>query len=1078
MRKWLLVACSLLIVGILYSTKDKVSANLAEGVPVGSALGITLPEAQITLNQVIASGFSAPIQVTNAGDGTHRLFVVEQTGKIRIVKNGSVLSTPFLDLTGLIVCCGERGLLGLAFHPNYASNGYLYVDYTRASDGATVIARYRVSASNANQVDPASALVLFTISQPYTNHNGGQLLFSPVDGYLYIGMGDGGGSGDAQNRAQNTGSLLGKILRLDVDHGSPYAIPPDNPLVGLPGNDEIWALGLRNPWRFSFDRLNGDLYIGDVGQNLWEEIDFQAENTPGGKNFGWRCREGAHNFNFSGSCSSLTLVDPIAEFSHSVGYSVTGGFVYRGEDYPNLTGRYFYADYVTGQIWSLYKTSESPLIWSTPTLELDTSFNISSFGEDENGEIYVVNYNQGQIRLLADVAGPVPDLSTSKKMVSSPSADPQEVVTYTIHISNTRSLYNSPVYVSDEIPGGLTYVPDSFKASHGSGNVNGSTLSWQGNLNTSLHIELTYQVSVTGNITGSIVNQANLLMPPSTSIPLPAAVSVPRSVLTTTVEDFFFPGTQPGHLAAGIAPSADCDTCHSAPVYDRWRGSVMSQAGRDPLFWSALYVANIDAPNAGEYCLRCHTPKGWLEGRSQPSDGTRLVGEDVRYGVACAICHRTVDPLPAPSDETAAIDASIRSALTDPVPATLVGSGAMIFDPNDNRRGPFSFSPPLAYHTAFRTGFLGQNGEAETHARLCGSCHNVYNPVLSWDTDRQQFWLNPSEAGAPSFAQDQLFPVETTYDEWLNSDFAKGGVFVRHYQSYKPGGVVETCQDCHMPRTTGGAVDEAFNPVSRDCQTTGCLPVHSFIGGNTWLPQLLQNPAWRLNAAGESAYLEETIGQTQLMLERAAFMTITLTDSGANKVATVRVTNLSGHKLPTGYAEGRQMWINLKAYDADDQMLQEYGAYNLLTGQLTYDTKVYEVKQGLTTELAEVLHKVGGESFHFVLYNTVVKDNRIPPYGFTQAAYDRPGLRPVGVTYDDYQNWDDTEFVLPGEVARVEVLLYYQTASKEYVDFLRANGGVDGLALGQLWEVLKSTPQIVARAYYPSYPVFFPMIAR
>ncbi len=247
MRKWLLVVGCLVFIVVLYCSSDRVSANLNLKAPVVSSSAITLPDAQITLNQVIASGFSAPVQVTNAGDGTHRLFVVEQTGKIRIIKNGIVLAAPFLDLTGLVVCCGERGLLGLAFHPNYASNGYLYVDYTRAADGATVISRYRVSGSNTDQADPASATVLLTIPQPYTNHNGGQLLFSPMDGYLYIGMGDGGSGGDPQNNAQNTGSLLGKILRLDVDHGSPYSIPADNPLVGKPGNDEIWVMGLRNP---------------------------------------------------------------------------------------------------------------------------------------------------------------------------------------------------------------------------------------------------------------------------------------------------------------------------------------------------------------------------------------------------------------------------------------------------------------------------------------------------------------------------------------------------------------------------------------------------------------------------------------------------------------------------------------------------------------------------------------------------------------------------------------------------------------------------------------------------------------
>ena len=295
----------------------------------------------------------------------------------------------------------ERGLLGLAFHPNYATNGFFYVDYTRALDGATVIARYSVSA-NPDLANPASASVLLTIAQPFSNHNGGQLAFGPLDGYLYVGMGDGGDAGDPQNNAQNINSLLGKLLRLDVDHGVPYSNPPDNPYVGIAGADQIWAIGLRNPWRFSFDRQTGDLYIGDVGQGLWEEIDFQAANTPGGLNFGWRCREGNHDYNFTGDCTSLSLVPAIAEYSHTVGHSVTGGFVYRGQRFPALQSRYFYADYVNGQIWSLYQSETNPLTWSTPELELDTSLNFSSFGEDENGELYIVDYS-GKVRRLADV---------------------------------------------------------------------------------------------------------------------------------------------------------------------------------------------------------------------------------------------------------------------------------------------------------------------------------------------------------------------------------------------------------------------------------------------------------------------------------------------------------------------------------------------------------------------------------------------------------------------------------------------------------------------------------------------------
>ena len=1036
-----------------------------------------LPNVQITINQIVAAGLSSPVQATHAGDGSGRLFIAEQTGKIRILKNGQILATPLLDLTSLVICCGERGLLGLAFHPNYQTNGFFYVNYTRAGDGATVIARYSVS-GDPDIANPSSASVLLVIAQPFSNHNGGQLAFGPLDGYLYIGMGDGGSGGDPQNNAQNVNSLLGKMLRLDVDHGTPYSNPPGNPYVGKAGADEIWAIGLRNPWRFSFDRQTGDLYIGDVGQDLWEEVDFQAANTPGGLNFGWHCREGNHDYNFAGTCASLSLVPPIAEYPHATGHAVIGGFVYRGQDFPALQSRYFYADYVDGQIWSLYKTSTNPLTWSAPELELDSGLNFSAFGEDERGELYIVDYS-GTVRRLADVNGPSPQLSTSQKQVSTPSADPGEVVTYTIRLTNTGSLGNRPIFVTDTIPAGLTYVPGSLHASSGTtSDLNSPTLKWGGNLSASQAFTISYQVNVSGVITGSLVNRALVVSPPDVSFQLVQALTVPRSVLATTQQDFIIPGTQPGHLTTDIPPSADCNTCHSQPIYDRWRGSMMSQAGRDPLMWSALYVANIDAPQSGEYCLRCHTPKGWLEGRSQPADGSALQPGDLLNGVACAVCHRLVDPRPSTLDEAAAIDKAIRSALLNPVPLDFVGSAAMIVDPQDRRRGPFSLGLALPYHPAYQTDFLQQTGDAITRSRLCGSCHNVSNPALSWDAGRNQFWPNTLNAPAPVFDTQLLFPVETTFDEWLFSDYARGGVYAPTFAGSKPDGIVKTCQDCHMPRSSGTAADAAFNPVTRDCLTSGCLPVHTFVGGNTWTPALLQNPDWRLNAVSDSAFLQETSLQAGNMLRKAASMTVTLTLSDTAQLATVRVFNQTGHKLPSGYAEGRQMWLNLKAYDANRQLIYESGVYSPTSGQLARDAdiKVYEVKQGLTPELAALLLKPAGESFHFLLNNSVIKDNRIPPRGYTQALYNRPGLRPVGAVYADGQYWDDTHYRLPLDTARLLVTLYYQTSSKEYIDFLRKNGGVDGLSLGALWDSLKSPPEIIAQAWLPDNRQYLPTV--
>jgi uncharacterized repeat protein (TIGR01451 family) len=1040
---------------------------------------ITLPDVEITLDQIVASGFNLPVQVTNAGDGTNRLFVVEQTGKIRIIQNDTVLGTPFIDLTGLIICCGERGLLSLAFHPEYALNGYFFVYYTRAGDGASVIARYQVSA-DPNVANPSSEIILKIIAQPYSNHNGGQLFFGP-DGFLYIGMGDGGSGGDPLNSGQDINALLGAMLRIDVDGSTPYEIPADNPFVGTAGLDEIWAIGLRNPWRFSFDSQTGDLYIGDVGQNLWEEISYQAAGTPGGTNFGWRCKEGTHNYNFSGDCFSAVLTDPIAEYSHSEGNSVTGGFVYRGSAYPDLVGRYFYADYVEGKVWSIYKTGTNPDTWSAPELELDTGINISGFGEGENRELYVVDYGGGTIRRLADVKGPVPELSTSQKQVSTTSANPAEIVSYTIWLTNTRNLSDNPVNLTDTIPAGLVYVPGTLQSSHGvTDDSSAPTLTWAGNLNASQVMTISYQVQVTGLITGSIVNQALVSSPLSDSISLAQSISVPRSVLTTTVQDFFFPGTQPGGFIDEIRTTIDCDTCHNEPIYDRWRGSMMSQSGRDPLMWAALQVANIDAPNAGEYCLRCHTPKGWYQGRSHPADGSALQTEDINSGVACALCHRAVDPVPSSTDEAVQLDQAIRTALTDPVPQDFIGSGALIVDPNDNRRGPFSFNTSLAYHSAYQTDFLSQVGEAITQSRLCGSCHNVYNPVLSWDNDQDQYWPNQMDTPAPDFSRDLLFPIETTFDEWLYSDFADSGVYAPEFAGNKPDGIVRTCQDCHMSRGVGYAADLAFTPIYRDCETTGCLPEHNLVGGNAWVPELLQNPIWRLSAENESAFLNSTILQAESMLRKAATLTVTLTTSDTVKIVAVRVINRTGHKLPTGYPEGRQMWINLQAFDVYDQLIYESGAYNLLTGQLNrdVDVKVYEAKQGITPKLASVLGLSPGESFHFVLNNTVIKDNRIPPQGYNQDLFDQPGLRPVGVTYLDGQYWDDTIYSLPIETARVFATLYYQTSSLEYIDFLQTNGGVDGLTIGQLWAESMSPPRIVAQAWSPNYEFFFPYIAK
>jgi glucose/arabinose dehydrogenase len=345
----------------------------------------------------IVGGLGRPVDLKHAGDGSGRLFVVEQPGRIRILQDGALLSEPFLDIRDLVNDRGnEQGLLGLAFSPQYPSDGRFYVNYTGAN-GATVVARYSVS-GDPNRADPASAQVILQVAQPFANHNGGNLVFGP-DGYLYIGLGDGGSAGDPQGNAQRLDTLLGKMLRLDVSQGDPYSVPPDNPFVGEAGaRPEIWAYGLRNPWRYSFDRATGDLYLGDVGQNAYEEINFQPADSRGGENYGWNFMEGAHPYRGQPPDG---LVLPIAEYSRDGGCSVTGGYVYRGALLPELNGVYLFGDYCTGFVWALYRTASGA--WQSVKL-LDAFFTLSSFGEDEAGELYLLDHGGGAVHQL--VAAP------------------------------------------------------------------------------------------------------------------------------------------------------------------------------------------------------------------------------------------------------------------------------------------------------------------------------------------------------------------------------------------------------------------------------------------------------------------------------------------------------------------------------------------------------------------------------------------------------------------------------------------------------------------------------------------------
>lgn len=366
----------------------------------------------VALSQV-ATGFASPVYITNAGDGTGRVFIVERGGRIKLLGGGT-----FLDISSIVQSGGEQGLLSVAFPPNFSTSQTFYVYFTdnrAGNQGNNVLARFRVSSGDPNLANPGSEEILLIFQHPnQSNHNGGQLMFGP-DGYLYIGTGDGGGSGDPYENAQNLDALLGKILRIDVGgssaaaptpgpyalylplvatHGGPlYLVPSDNPFVSNPSAlDEIWAYGLRNPWRFSFDRTTGDLWIGDVGQGSWEEIDVQSAASSGGQNYGWDCREGLHaytdtNGDFNVNCGGLSFVDPIHEYPHDSGRcSITGGFVYRGTAHSGLQGVYFYADYCSGGVWGIQPDGET---WAASGELVNAGFGPSSFGESEAGELYL-----------------------------------------------------------------------------------------------------------------------------------------------------------------------------------------------------------------------------------------------------------------------------------------------------------------------------------------------------------------------------------------------------------------------------------------------------------------------------------------------------------------------------------------------------------------------------------------------------------------------------------------------------------------------------------------------------------------
>lgn len=402
--RWLWIVVGIEILAIAAILIWGLALRQPKNAPVVTPPPVTTPAPEPTYNtpeielKEVASGFSQPVAIVSTGNASDtRLFVVEQDGRIRYIKDGK--PADFLDIRSKVKTGAEMGLLGLAFHPDLAKNPYFYVNYTDKNQN-TNVARYTLKSDGT--ADAGSEKTILQVAQPYPNHNGGGLAFGP-DGYLYIGLGDGGSGGDPQNRAQNPNQLLGKMLRINVNSGDPYSSPKDNMFPdGKGGRPEIWAMGLRNPWRFSFDRKTGDLYIADVGQGDWEEINFQAADAKSGaQNYGWRCYEGSHKFNTNGCKDASNYVNPIIEYNHDDGRcSVTGGYVYRGTQLPALDGKYFYGDYCGGQLYYAELVSGK---WKTmPAAE--TNHSITTFGEDNTGSLYLASYKTGTVYNINDTA--------------------------------------------------------------------------------------------------------------------------------------------------------------------------------------------------------------------------------------------------------------------------------------------------------------------------------------------------------------------------------------------------------------------------------------------------------------------------------------------------------------------------------------------------------------------------------------------------------------------------------------------------------------------------------------------------
>lgn len=516
--------------------------------------------------------------------------------------------------------------------------------------------------------------------------------------------------------------------------------------------------------------------------------------------------------------------------------------------------------------------------------------------------------------------------------------------------------------------------------------------------------------------------------------------------VATTAADFHQPGTQPGSLSIPVYSYNACYFCHANwdeedEPFERWSGSMMANSVRDPVFQAALTIANQDMQQAGQLCLRCHAPAGWLAGRATPADGSALTWTDYE-GVSCHLCHRLVDPIPSPEnppeddeillllEQGNAPRGHLRSSARERVPTTSHG-GQYVVDPQDRRRGPFQLQN-FYYHDWRRSPY-------HRESLLCATCHEVSNPAFTRSggptpSASDAYVLGPLDAQHPTHEKTDEFPLERTFTEWSLSSFAAGPIEMGgRFGGNKT--AVSSCQDCHMPDTDGTACQPFLQGAVRSN-----LPQHDFNGANSWVPRAIYSldasralyPESHVNGQ-PLAVFEAVITRNKAMLRAAS--DLVLSQVGNNLVA--RVTNQTGHKLPTGYGEGRRMWLNVRFF-AGRKLIAEHGHYDHGTAVLTTgDTKVYELTHGLDAAMAALTGRPAGTSFHFALNNTITRDNRIPPRGFTNAAFTAGQAQVVGASYADGQYWDDTSFPIPPAATHAEVTVYHQTSSKEYIEFLR-----------------------------------------